>query len=203
MFYMDREKILSFINRAYATACAHGFHDEKRSDAHYVMLMLSEIGEMVEADRKNRRAVYDAVEYCEKHVDETPDINWGRYFERDVKDTLEDELADVVIRIFDFCGLRRIKPAMSDGGIIEMQDEFNEIFGKMSVCEQCFALSCLVGDVGRHREKWDEDRTGREIGAILSFCFDFAKFHGFDLEWHIDRKMRFNESRSRKHGKEY
>ena len=200
---MEREKVLGFIKRAYATALDHGFHDVDRSDAHFMMLVMSEIGEMVEADRKKRRAVYDAVEYSEKHADETPDVSWGRYFERDVKDTLEDELADVVIRIFDFCGLRKITPAMSSKGVLDMQDEFKEIFGNMSVCEQCFALSCLVGDIGRYSEKWDKDRIEREIGAILSFCFDFAKFHGFDLEWHVEHKLRYNESRERLHGKKY
>lgn len=200
---MDREKILGFIKRAYTTALDHGFHDEKHSDTHYMMLVLSEIGEMVEADRKNRRAVYDAVEYSEKHADETDDVYWNRYFESDVKDTLEDELADVCIRIFDFCGFRKITPAMSSNGVFGMQDEFKEIFGNMSVCEQCFALSCLVGDIGRYSEKWDKDRTEREIGAILSFCFDFAKFHGFDLEWHVENKLRYNESRERLHGKGY
>lgn len=200
---MEREKVLGFIRRAYTTALAHGFHEGKNGDAHYMMLVLSEIGEMVEADRKNRRAVYDAVEYCEKHADEIDDVSWGRYFERDVKDTLEDELADVAIRIFDFCGLRKITPAMSSKGILDMQDEFKRIFGDMTVCKQCFGLSCLVCDVGRYGEEWEKDRMEREIGSILSFCFDFAKFHGFDLEWHIERKMRFNENRPRKHGKEY
>lgn len=197
---MEREKVLGFIKRAYTTALDHGFHDEKHSDAHYMMLVLSEIGEMVEADRKNRRAVYDAVEYSEKHADETPDVSWCRYFERDVKDTLEDELADVVIRIFDFCGLRKITPAMSSKGVLDMQDEFKRIFGGMTICEQCYALCNLVTDVTRFASP---DEKQRALGSMLSFAVSFARHHGIDLEWHIDRKMRYNENRAIRHGKEY
>lgn len=200
---ISREFILGAIKRSYGIACEHGFHDVEISDVHCMMLVLSEIGEMVEADRKRRRARYDAIEHCEKHPEDVDTRSRMRYFERDVKDTLEDELADVVIRIFDFCGLRGYVPLMSNEGLIDMDDEFKEIFGAMSVCEQCFSLSCLVTDVGRHSETWSKTRIEKELGSILSFCFDFAKFHGFDLQWHVEHKMEYNESRPRKHGKKY
>lgn len=197
---MERKKVLGFIKRAYTTALDHGFHDVDRSDGHWMMLVMSEIGEMVEADRKKRRAVYDAVEYSEKHADETDDVYWNRYFERDVKDTLEDELADVCIRIFDFCGYRSLEPVMSSKGLIDMGDSFAEIFGDMSICEQCYALCNLVTDVTRFASP---DEKQRALGSILSFAVSFARHHGIDLEWHIDRKMRYNENREVRHGKEY
>ena len=190
------KRIDEFIGRAFDTATKHGFHDKKTSVEHQLMLVISEIGEAVEADRKNRHANLAGFDKC-------IGIEYSQRFKDYVKDSVEDELADVVIRIFDFCGLRKITPAMSSKGVLDMQDEFKEIFGNMSVCEQCFALSCLVGDIGRYSEKWDKDRIEREIGAILSFCFDFAKFHGFDLEWHVEHKLRYNESRERLHGKKY
>ena len=191
---VSREKIEEFIRRAYDTACSHGFHDRKLSDEHYMMLVLSEIGEMVEADRKGRRAFSgDKLDISGKSYDE--------WFESNIKDTLEDELADVVIRICDFCGERGLTPYMCNDGLLEMHMDFSRIFGDMSVCEQCFALSCLVSDISRKAN--DNNDKEHYLGSILSFCFEFSRFHGFDLEWHVEHKMEYNESRPRKHGKEY
>ena len=39
-------------DRAYRCACEHGFHDKEYSDAHFLMLVITEISEAVDADRK-------------------------------------------------------------------------------------------------------------------------------------------------------
>ena len=39
-------------DRAYKTACEHGFHEEELSDMHLLMLVITELSEAVEADRK-------------------------------------------------------------------------------------------------------------------------------------------------------
>lgn len=188
---VNRKIIEDFIRRAYDTACSHGFHDVKRSDEYYLMLVLSEIGEMVEADRKNSRANRDGFEKC-------VGLTWNDRFRGYIKDTLEDELADIAIRIFDFCGTKGVNPMMTSKGVVDMSEEFVALFGKMSVCEQCFALSCLVTGVSR-----GDDDVSTCMGYIIAFLFEFAAFHGIDLEWHIEQKMRYNETRPKKHGKNY
>ena len=197
---MEREKVLSFIGRAYATACSHGFHDVDRSDAHFMMLVISEIGEMVEADRKSRRADVERYVAESKFGADVYDKDARSPFEKYVKDTLEDDLADVCIRIFDFCGYRRLEPSMSSKGLIEMDDNFEYIFGTMSICEQCYALCNLVTDVTRFASP---DEKQRALGCILSFAVSFARRHGIDLEWHIENKMLYNENRAIRHGKGY
>ena len=193
---VSKEKIQVFIARAYDTACGHGFHDVELSDQHMLMLVIGEIGEMVEADRKSRR-----VKLHGDDLDNTLRFNdFAPTFEHFVKDTLEDELADVVIRLCDFCGKRGLMPMMSGSGVLEMQDEFSDIFGRMSICEQCFSLSSLVVGMSKYADKKVMEH---DLGMIFSFCFEFARFHGIDLEWHIEQKMRYNESRPPKHGKKY
>lgn len=54
-----------------------------------LLLIISEIGEALEALRNNKL---------------TENINNFYDFESEIKDTFEDELADVCIRIFDICG---------------------------------------------------------------------------------------------------
>lgn len=185
---LSSEKVQEFIVRAYETACNHGFHDVERSDEHWLMLVLSEIGEMVEADRKNRRLKL-------KGDDLENQLRFNDFddeFEIWVKDTLEDELADVCIRIFDFCGLRRLVPT-----VVDMHEEFERLFGGLSVSEQCFALSSFITNVVR------EPEMANRIGMSLAFCVEFARHHGIDLVWHIERKMEYNETRPMKHGKKY
>ena len=193
---VTKEKLDSLTTRAFDTACSHGFHDVERSNAHFMMLVLSEIGEMVEADRKSRRVKLhgDALDNTLRFNDFVPT------FEHLVKDTMEDELADVVIRLLDFCGKRGISLFMGNDGIVDMQDKFVEMFGDMSVCEQCFYLSRVVTSIGDDAPAHDLPSL---VACAISFCFEFATFHKIDLLWHIEKKMAYNETRAKMHGKNY
>ena len=193
---VTKEKLDSLTTRAFDTACSHGFHDVERSNAHFMMLVLSEIGEMVEADRKSRRVKLHGDE-----LDNTLRFNdFVPTFEILVKDTMEDELADVVIRLLDFCGKRGISLFMGNDGIVDMQDKFVEMFGDMSVCEQCFYLSRIVTSIGDDAPAQDLPSL---VACAISFCFEFATFHKIDLLWHIEKKMAYNETRAKMHGKNY
>lgn len=193
---VTKEKLDSLTTRAFDTACSHGFHDVERSNAHFMMLVLSEIGEMVEADRKSRRVKLhgDALDNTLRFNDFVPT------FEHLVKDTMEDELADVVIRLLDFCGKRGISLFMGNDGIVDMQDKFVEMFGDMSVCEQCFYLSRVITSIGDDAPAQDLPSL---VACAISFCFEFASFHKIDLLWHIEKKMAYNETRAKMHGKNY
>ena len=41
-------------DKAYRIACDHGFHDKELSNEHCLMLVITELSEAVEADRKGR-----------------------------------------------------------------------------------------------------------------------------------------------------
>ena len=89
-----------------------------------LMLTVSELGEALEADRKDRRANIEAFQkalptrYATKDYsfhridpDMTPEEIEERYkkdFEKYMKDTLEDELADAFLRLMDICGIEGI-----------------------------------------------------------------------------------------------
>jgi NTP pyrophosphatase (non-canonical NTP hydrolase) len=63
-----------------------------------LMLSISEISEAFEAYRKDRRASKVNFELC-------ADNDEFKYlFEKEIKDTLEDEMADAIIRLVAFCG---------------------------------------------------------------------------------------------------
>lgn len=185
-----KELVDGFVRRAYHTACEHGFHDEWHSDEHWMMLVVSEIGEMMEADRKNRRANRAGFEKC-------VGLTWDDRFKDYVKDSLEDELADVCIRLFDFCGMHGVLPLMTDHGIVDMSECFENLYGALSITEQCFGLTEFAVEIP------NSENLSRDIGVIVAFCIEFARYHNIDLVWHIEQKMHYNESRPKKHGKKY
>ena len=192
---ITNERISDLVSNSYRVAHQHGFHDDYHSPAHYMMLVLSEIGEMVEADRKNRHA--DIACFNTSCME-----SWTTLFEKCIKDTFEDEMADVAIRLCDFCGSLNVLPYTNDV-MVDMSEEFEKFWGDKSVCEQCFALSSMVVDIERASYDADDSKMRKRLGSTLSFIFEMANYHGIDLLWHVDRKMEYNESRPLRHGKAY
>ena len=72
-------------DRAYKTACEHGFHDEELSDAHMLCLVISELMEAVEADRKGKRANVDR--YNKKIANSRIDLNLAM---KDLNNNIDD-----------------------------------------------------------------------------------------------------------------
>ena len=87
---MELEKIKMYSIRAHEIATAH---------AHWLCLVVSEVMEAVEADRKDYRA--DMIGFIQNtylHPD------FAERYETYIKGSVEEELADAVIRIFDLIG---------------------------------------------------------------------------------------------------
>ena len=88
-------KIINLIDASHSIAKDKGFWDEKREIGTLLMLIVSELGEALEADRKEKHARFDKWEQSQKNKED---------FELYIKDSFEDEIADVFIRLFDLCG---------------------------------------------------------------------------------------------------
>lgn len=74
-----------------------GFWDQERNIGEMLMLVVSELGEALEAHRNGRL------------VESIPVVPEGEvafklFFEEQVKDSFQDEIADALIRILDLCG---------------------------------------------------------------------------------------------------
>lgn len=179
-------------DRAYQCACAHGFHDEELSDEHFLMLVITELAEAVEADRAGSRAKVTMFnEWQGSSLSITEETRIRRFkedFEAFLKNTVEDELSDAVIRLLDLAGLRNID--VNDRFIISYV-----VTQKKTFPENCYAI---IKDIVNYKYSLEEN-----INYSIRQILKLASFYNIDLFWHIEQKMKYNELRGYKHGKLY
>ncbi len=76
-----------------------------------LMLTVSELSEALEADRKGRHADllrFEMYYSLALREEENLDLRFKKAFEHEVKDTVEDEIADTFLRLMDLCGEYKI-----------------------------------------------------------------------------------------------
>lgn len=187
-------------DRAYKCACAHGFHNTELSNGHLLMLVITELSEAVEADRKGK--YFKGISTFEREfnrysalVDENKRFECA--FEKYVKDTVSDEMADAVIRLLDLAGLRGISLEFANGDIDDCIKDMAEACKDETFTESIYSISTLPV---RYDGIFDFPTAVNDM--ILSI-FGLAKHLDIDLLWHIEHKMKYNELRENKHGKRY
>lgn len=91
-------------NKAHAAAVEKGFYERKRDLPELAMLIITELSEAVEAERKGAKIeAYRQKWACEYNVEDW-DANIFAKYDIDMRGTIEEEIADAIIRILDLCG---------------------------------------------------------------------------------------------------
>lgn len=176
-------------DQAYKTACDHGFHDKELSNEHLLMLVITELAEAVEADQKGKVAQRRMFEMNCDTPHEDPKHHWCFCFEHFIKDSVQDELADAVIRLLDFAGLRGFDIDIDD---ISVSMACESCEGE-TFTESIYVISQLCCD---HVEEL-------LVKDIICNVLGLAKHLDIDLLWHIEQKMKYNQLRPAMHGKKY
>ena len=179
-------------NEAYRCACYHGFHEKKMSDETYLMLVITELSEAVEADRRGKRANIEKskidrlLEPKRLIEDELPFI---RSFERNIKDTIEDELADAVIRLLDLAGVNCMHisiPSLE----IDHESEINITDMIYYIISEYIANKSIYLPV--------------KISYSIAYIFAISEtILNVDLMQFINLKMSYNRLRPYLHNKKY
>lgn len=186
-------------DRAYKNAVAHGWHEKELSDEHCLWLVITELAEATEADRKGKHADVDTFKYVieddlrERHLaGKEYEASFIDNFREFIKDSVEDELADACIRLLDLAGSRGIGFEKANYIINEMKEteSDNTFTGYMYYCTSLLK-----------RENYDiEMKVNTALAFIILLCKQILKV---DIYWHIEQKMEYNETRPYKHGKQY
>jgi len=114
------------IEKAHGVAKEKGFWDEERNVPEMLMLVVSELSEALEALRKGHYAEPFATAVLAEDLNNWDDSlkdAWKNGFEKAVKSSFEDEIADVAIRLFDMCGGLKIDLEKH----IEMKMKYNSL----------------------------------------------------------------------------
>lgn len=173
-------------DKAHANAVAKGFYDQTPSHERLRMLAVCELAEAVEADRKGRRAVADEwIDGC------TDALAFHASFNLHFKDTVEDELADFIIRCLDYYGWMVEEGEWTDGEEFDVPFEFYQAKG--------WKDGDSIADMAYHATGSVLVYVVSAMECVLSYC----QFAGIDIMRHVELKMRYNELRPRLHGKKY
>ena len=91
-------------NEAYRIASDHGFHNETPNLGELLMLITSELSEALEADRMNNWHKFHAIDN-EKDIPNPETLEYKQWFNNKIRGTVEEEIADALIRLFDLAGV--------------------------------------------------------------------------------------------------
>lgn len=188
------------LNR-YAKGChersvAKGFWDGTHTVGHYLMLAFGELHEAIEAYRigKWAKLTPEAV----KNLRVVSDGAFTKAFLWFVKDRVEDEIADAVIRLLDLLGWMLKDRALSETEVeTDLGVSAFYIAGEMTLADALWPIlqeaCCLCGKYA-HRYA-----ILYSIKSLELLCDHL----GIDLMTHIELKLKYNETRPALHGKKY
>lgn len=173
---------------------AKGFWDEPHLRSHYFVLADGELSEAVEADRIGRWA-----KLTPEQIEELRGLEGAAYaqaFLRLVKDAVEDELADAVIRLADLYGrILEEKPRLQKKSL---QDEYvpsEAYFAELPLTQVIYRVKCMLFDT--------VVAEATRIRRVVVFIEAYASSLGIDLMTHIELKLKYNATRPALHGKKY
>lgn len=191
--FKELNKLKSVI---YATEVAHGFHDEKHTVDHELGMVLSEIGEAIDADRNPNAPVptQNTIDEAMELADESDEqhVAFIAYFKDHIKGSVVEELADVAIRLLDLAGEKDI----------EFDDEDNleetSLISDDTLPDQLFSFAMDLDELTL------DYADSIEFTSVLLKITDIANGYTHLNLWQVVRlKMLYNVMRPRLNGKKY
>ena len=182
-----------FAFKAHTNAVEKGFHSVRHSNEHFIMLIITEISEFVQADRDGKWCGSSLAMYKDLIDPNTParaaNGSWVDNFKVWIGKCAEVELADIAIRLADLAGLLGLDFVKNP------PCNYHRVFDWLTVTENALALI-----EGLCNTKISVERR---VLFGLDYVFKWADSLGVDLWFFIEEKMRYNELRPRLHGKKY
>ena len=197
---LTQQLLKQFMTKAYENAKAKGFYKPDLDINQALMLIITEMGEAIQASRHNRYGSIDGyntyLEVSDEHV----------AYEESLEGTVESEFADITLRIISLLGWYDSQNTICLMNDTELKktEEFHKIeFEHGNYCLPTamyliitrityFPFSCSPAWMNTLR-----------LQDILVQVFALAHAEGIDILEHIKLKMQYNESRPYLHGCKY
>lgn len=180
------------IKEAHECAKEHGFHNPSPPIPTLLALIITELSEAIEANRKKDFCGLDPSGYI--FDPNLPIDEFRAFYESNVRDTFENELAGACIRIFDLAGLLNAVIENPQTQLLEPNIPGNIM---EAMCQIGFAYIVIQNKCIK------SDTIDFRLSCCLGIIFAIAKKLNIDLWAHIEMAMRFNRLREYKHGKKY
>jgi NTP pyrophosphatase (non-canonical NTP hydrolase) len=181
---IDQKKLRKWSEEIYDIACQYGWHDEYKPDGQWMGLIMSEIGEAIEADRSRPRAMTEEQWKMQDFTDAqiADDQGFISFYDECIKGSVEEEFADIVIRLLDYA---RMKWRSGIDFSYEKMYRRND----WGFPEHAWYLCKYVLNTGY-----------MNIADSIGYVMDWADDLGINLERHIEWKIRYNSLRPYRHG---
>ena len=198
MEIITQKELASLAGDAFENAYNHGFYSESTEIETELMLIITEMSEVVQADRHNR---HGSIEDYESEIQMGRDIPTS--YKNTLEGTVESEFADVGIRILSLLGwmdTKRPTKFQSDSYLKE-EYEIAKIKFKCGIARDFYRIICfLCSYIDNNSQYW---YISKIIQQTLMQVFALAQNNNIDLMEHIKLKMKYNESRPYLHGCKY
>ena len=169
--------------RIHESSVSKGFWDKDLPLNHCIMLVICELCEVIEAERRGRYATkIVALEHMYEHA-------YPFAYEHHIQGTVEGELADVAMRLLDIIAEMgwMMDPNVCPENIpLEDYDSLPLL---------CYSITKNLV----YKEFGDRYAVIWAYYGVLAIAYRY----NIDLLNHIEMKMRYNETRPRLHGKIY
>jgi NTP pyrophosphatase (non-canonical NTP hydrolase) len=175
-------------------AVAHGWWDAERSYAEIIALIHSELSEALEESRSGKPFIYFVIETFQEDGKLIPEVRTdyddGNY-DGEKPEGIVVELADVIIRILDYCGER----GLDIGEALEIRRAAFDTYTLPELVAEChYLLSMAYRDI---------ESCCLYFAECLSIIDYWAQANGCNISEAIAIKHKYNKTRPYRHGKKF
>lgn len=179
-------RLNDLVAESFKIATEKGWHESERSLSAITLLMQSEVAEVVEEYRKHKgiNEIWYEVHRSEGGIDFTTIGGPG-----DKPCGIPVEIADMVIRVADYCGKKGydLETLYNQTPEPKYTPDFEEWLARIN-----FALSQAWAGILPSTEFW--------LAMSVRYAFEAATAGSIELWDVIDEKANFNRTRPRRHG---
>lgn len=188
--------IIELIEKSHRISKEKGFWEGNKNHSETVLLIIANVGQIVKAHKAKRFSDWPA--YASAEIQE---VEFTEMFERYIKDTFEDEIANVIIRICDFMGgvdfdICEANPWMRDYADFPINEFF--IHAQVSGVYNGKLSEWL------HAALWECASYPREgdngLTHLMCYLGRVVTEMNIDIGRQIETKLAYNKTRPKKYG---